>query len=102
MPYWGGDDADSLSKQTLEARLYVQKLSDRFREKLLLAASTTTTSLQLLLRVTWGFAAGLQVGIDCQSRDEIIMHVLQGCFLTETRSCQVGFLAKLMKWFLVF
>lgn len=32
MPYWGGDGADSLSKLTLQARLCVPKLSDRFRE----------------------------------------------------------------------
>lgn len=32
MPYWGGDGADSLSKPTLQARLCVPELSDRFRE----------------------------------------------------------------------
>ena len=29
---WGGGGADSLSKQTLEARLAVPELSDQFRE----------------------------------------------------------------------
>lgn len=91
----GEQDADSLSKPTLQPRLCVPKLSDWF----LLRNSCSPPPLPLCRSFcgSQGFAPCLPVSNDCQSRDEIIMHVPRGCSLTETMTCHFGFSATLVK-----